>query len=47
MMKLYDSGVYLVHGREVVTEAQEAAQKAKLYKTLGLFGGVSAALLLW
>ena len=28
MIKLYDSGVYLVHGREVAADAQEAAQKA-------------------
>lgn len=43
---------HIAHYREIfaarLDEArQEAAQKAKLYKTLGLFGGVSAALLLW
>ena len=28
MLKLYDSGVYLLHGREVVTDAQEAEKRA-------------------
>ncbi|MBQ6255301.1 MAG: hydratase, partial [Clostridia bacterium] len=28
MLKLYDSGVYLLHGRQVVTDAQEAAKLA-------------------
>ena len=43
---------HIAHYREIFAARlddarQEAAQKAKLYKTLGLFGGVSAALLLW
>ena len=28
MLKLYDTGVYLIHGRELVTDANEAANKA-------------------
>ena len=28
MLKLYDSGVYLLNGREIVTDAQEAGRKA-------------------
>ncbi len=28
MLKLYDSGVYLLHGRQVVTDAREAAKLA-------------------
>ena len=27
MLKLYDSGVYLLHGRQVVSDAQEAAKR--------------------
>jgi len=43
---------HIAHYREIfaaqLEEArQESAQKSKLYKTLGLFGGMSAALLLW
>ena len=28
MLKLYDTGVYLLNGREIVTDAGEAARKA-------------------
>lgn len=43
---------HIAHYRDIFSarleEARQAsAQKSKLYKTLGLFGGVSAALLLW